>query len=395
MLSFDLAVIGSGPAGSSAAKTAAQLGLRTVLLDKYRFPRHKTCGGGLTRACVRHLGSDLPSGIIKRECYNLTAIHKGNSIRIKTAKSLVTQIERQEFDYLLVQQASNQGAIVHDNICAKSIESKPNGVLIETNVDKYVCQIVIICDGSNGLISSSLCGHFAPSALGVCRVAHIPVSEVEGYYEKHDFEVIYGMIPTGYIWVFPKSDYLSVGIGGPWKEMKHGSEILKQWIAKRYPPLSSKVHSLRLKGGFIPRRQRNALPMPRIMLAGDAAGFVDPFLGEGIKYALISGRLAANQAAFSLGNGNPGSRDSLVPYLKECRQAFGNDLYDAQNVCRVFRHFSKPVFNLYFSSPEPFTRSIGILEGSISYRDLMVWLIGQIPGEISSAITKLYKNYTS
>jgi len=178
-----------------------------------------------------------------------------------------------------------------------------------------------------------------------------------------------------YSWVFPKRNSLSVGVGGWISEASGMRETLNHFMNKMgIENREIKGHSIPL-GGY-----RRPAAGERIILVGDAAGYADPLTGEGIRYAIASGRLAAAATAYLIKNGSSLSRQSLMLYERNCYQSFGADLGAALMIARCFRSFPGVIFGIYFNSSEPFQKSLEILQGRIGYRQYYHWLLRQLPG---------------
>jgi flavin-dependent dehydrogenase len=107
---FDVIVIGAGPAGATAAFELAKAGVRTLLIEKQRLPRHKTCGGGLTHKVAKALAVDI-SPVVERTITSFILTYKMGQPRvIHSPEPLVYMVRRSEFDDLLTMTAANAGA---------------------------------------------------------------------------------------------------------------------------------------------------------------------------------------------------------------------------------------------------------------------------------------------
>ena len=121
---YDLIVVGAGPAGASAARTAAQLGLKTLLLEKDKLPRNKLCGGGVTPKVLKLLGFGLPDELIEYTARS-TRIHVGEGcFNFETDRTLVYMTSRTRLDSFLADKAVEAGAELKDGTPAHRIEDK-------------------------------------------------------------------------------------------------------------------------------------------------------------------------------------------------------------------------------------------------------------------------------
>jgi len=160
--------------------------------------------------------------------------------------------------------------------------------------------------------------------MGLCAVADVPAGadELTGF-PASTLEMQLGVAGYGYGWVFPHDDHFSVGVGDMARLMSAPRARLADFLsAKGFDPDLVAVARLHpLPGGGIRRR----IARGRILLAGDAAGFVDAFLGEGISFAISSGRHAATAAARAAG-GDSSGRTLGEHYERLCRGDFGRHL---------------------------------------------------------------------
>lgn len=276
---YDLVIVGAGPAGSTAAYVAARLGLRVLIIDRFRFPRMKPCGGGLTQKStllLRGLGIDL-NGMIKGECRRVAIINNAGSFVLTDNEPIISVVSRDEFDNLLLTSALEEGAdYINDRIVSFSVGSDHINVIGINNT--YIGKYVIAADGANSIIAKGLGNDIRRyNAIAYMSISH-------GNYD--DLCVIdMTRIKWGYSWVFPRGDNeYDVGIGSiRWSNykaqlIKYASEVgLNAGVVLGHP---------------IPIRPRKVLTSRRIVLIGDAGGFADPTTGEGIFYAMYTGTLA-------------------------------------------------------------------------------------------------------
>jgi flavin-dependent dehydrogenase len=247
-----------------------------LLVDKARFPRDKPCGGGLTVRAVRLLPFSV-APVIEEEVdvFELGLGFRRRFVR-RTAEPLVVMTQRRRLDAFLVEQAQEAGAEFRDGTTAEGVEAT----------------VVIGADGVNGTTARALGrrGHVHEVALE----GNVPYGPVSRRRYARRAVVEFGIVPGGYGWVFPKGDHINVGVGGwlhqgPWLREHLGRLCRFQRIPEE---ALTDVRGYRLplrRPEFTPARGRTAL-------VGDAAGLVDPVSGDGIYEALLSARLAAENA---------------------------------------------------------------------------------------------------
>ncbi|HHY97420.1 MAG TPA: geranylgeranyl reductase family protein [Firmicutes bacterium] len=300
---WDLVVIGAGPAGSSAARVAANLGLRVLLIDKARFPRDKRCAGGVSRKALAAIPEPLPGNVIEREITSLILGGPGDFlIQESTGAPIAVTVRRSVFDSFLVDLAIGAGAEFRDNTEVLDLDEHEGFVSISLgNVPRAAenvrASFVIGADGAQGKVAalSGIRRKWRRIELGVglyieTTLGKAPPEAMHLYCLPE--------LPCSFGWMFPYRDSANVGIGtwGP--------------FSSRIPPVfHSFLERLKTKWGIrnlSQCRKRYILPAggftrriakSRILLAGDAAGMVDPFSGEGIYYAIKSGAMAAETVA--------------------------------------------------------------------------------------------------
>ncbi len=330
---YDVIIVGAGPAGSSAASHLAKQGVDVLLLDKCPFPREKTCGDGLSPRSLHLLGEmDLLDEAVRlgRRCDTVRLMAPaGHTATIAYAQggdkiSYGLFLPRLILDELLLQHALACGAQFESPIRVTDIQTSKTGVEVISEYQRrsisFQAQMVIIAIGANSglLVRMGLLRKTPRMAL--CAQAYFEgVTDVMEYAQWS----FHGAFAPGYGWVFPLSES-SVNVGAgflPSKRGKHqmlrtAREAFETFI--RTPQLqylltgahqSGPVRGFPIRCDFARARTFGE----RVMLVGEAAGLVHPLTGEGISYALESGKLAAEHLVKMLETGDL-SRKRLQGY---------------------------------------------------------------------------------
>lgn len=300
---FDVAVVGAGPAGSTAAYRLARAHARVLLTDKVAFPRDKPCGGGLTMRAVRQLPFPVEPVVEDRITRTRCRLRYGSTIEHRSARVLCLMTQRRRLDAFLVEQAAAAGAEFRDGVHVE-VESdnalRVDGKRIEVGA-------IIGADGANGTTARSL-GLGGAIVNGVALEGNLPYERLPADRWRGMLVLELGTVSGGYGWIFPKGDHVNVGVGGWGHEGPHLRRHLEV-LCKHYGFELRDLSNVR--GHRLPmRRPGNVLARGRGLVVGDAAGALDPVSGDGIYEALVTARLAAEHTLALLA----GETETLDPY---------------------------------------------------------------------------------
>ncbi len=323
---FDIVVIGAGPAGSSAATEAARRGLSTLIIDKEVFPRDKPCGGAISGRGMSYLHEPIPAELIQREIHEARIGFRSVTRTVHRNDIIAVVVERAAFDHHLLRGAEAAGARAKLGERVQQLTDKGPHVEVETSRGTYRARVAVVAEGAFGGLKTRVREKDRPDEMGLCAVADVPAAaeEIEGF-PGSTLEMQLGVAGYGYGWVFPHDDHFSVGVGDMARLMTAPRDRLADFLAAEGfdPGLAAAARLHPLPGGGIRRR----IARGRILLAGDAAGFVDSFLGEGISFAVSSGRHAATAAAHAVGADGDSSPQAIGRhYERLCRKDFGRHL---------------------------------------------------------------------
>lgn len=300
--SFDVVIVGSGPAGATCAYLLAKGGFRVALIDKHTFPRPKLCAGLLTWKTVDILRrvyglsiEDLMArGVISHACRNYRVYYHRQEIARGRLDYPFHYVNRSRYDAYWARLAQAAGAQFLSGRKVVSVEVANKDVVLSDGA-RLAADVIIGADGVWSNVRKAL---FASPefkqrwrsnlAMTIETIGGSGSSAPENDYASLHF----GHVPWGYAWRFPNPDGLILGIGGlGGKNNGSLATAFRQFIgtidASPQPSVDWKGHALPF-GNFV-----DPPGMGRILLAGDACGLADPLLGEGIYYAHRSGQLAA------------------------------------------------------------------------------------------------------
>ncbi|GJL54959.1 MAG: geranylgeranyl reductase [Nitrospirales bacterium] len=376
--SYDVIIVGMGPAGASAAYELCQAGLSVLGLEKQSHPRYKVCGGGLSARIESILPPDFHSVIEDAVHRMIFSYGPKESYHVESEKPIAYMVMRSCFDQWLVDRALHAGAVVHEDEPATALTTLPDGIEVRTAKSRYHGRVVIGADGAMSLVAQQLFPHR--------RLRKIPALESEILShspEAHAYAktalISLNAAKKGYGWIFPKKQGLSIGVGEFVRGMNQPRQSFQQFTRKEPTlaeqvipsPLGHPIPVFNRSPGIMNGRWNNGLVQGRALLVGDAGHLVDPLLGEGIYYAVRSGQLAGTNIVQALQHSSP----CFDNYEHAVINEFGREFQIASRLGRVVygvpRSWHRWVGKTF---PGPYQgvlqRYCGMLQGQETYQTL-------------------------
>jgi len=358
---YDVIIVGAGPSGSTAALYAKHYGLKTLLVDKQKFPRDKICGDALSGKSVGILRDlnlfeevqKLPGAFIQTVTFSspehvIFNINLKQSSLKETPKGFV--IRRKYFDEFMFSKAKDAATETIEEFIVTDV-LKENGKVVgitgknhstDEKVD-YYGKIVLAGDGYNSIIARrlDLYDHDPKHWVVALRCYY---KDVKGLTDQIELHYVDEVVP-GYFWIFPLEDnYANVGIG-----MLH--QYIKQNNVDLKAALDNAINSPFFKDRFVdaePIEKPVGWNLPvgskkrknygdGFMLLGDAAGLIDPFTGEGIGNAMYSARIAIETAKKAIEK-NDFSDNFLADYSNRLWDDIGNELSVSHKLQKIGRY---------------------------------------------------------
>ncbi len=374
-IGYDVIVAGAGPAGSTAARVCAKNGLKTLLLDQSRLPSGKLCGGAVTDQALRLLDFKIDSTLVEKQCYGARVYFKGLKAEVKRQDRIAILTSREKFDYLLAQKAVEAGCELKDGECLVSVLVEKEQAVVKTDAAEYKAQIVIGADGVNSRVAKMIRGEYRMDEIGFAIQAEVAMTDEQvDAYIRDAIEIHFGFASVGYGWVFPKRSRLDVGMGGLYSEFKNPLEAFKGFLRSLGFDQNVKIRGHFLPwGGFVRKNHSK-----RILLAGDAAGFVDPFIFEGIQYAIASGKIAAECAENAFKTGDFSER-MLAGYEKKTLDLFERNLQHALVLSKLAYRNQDLIIASIVREPKLLEKYLEVLAGKSSYKSYLLWLLPRLP----------------
>ena len=307
---FDVAIVGGGPAGSSCASFCALSGLRTLVLEREKFPREKVCGDCLNPSCwpvLEHLGVAQPVRNLPHS--RLTSVKfiaiDGCEVIVDllTGENCELSVKRSFFDNLLLRRARELGTDVREQTVVTAVAKNDRWTIETATGETFHARMLIGADGRNSTVAR-LCNLLPrPTRERVALQAHVPL--------PRDFgdRIVLQFLPEGYSGQAPVNESeLNLCLVG----MPATISRLRKWAEYHFEITADQAW-------------RTITPLTRspvccvhenLLFIGDAARVVEPFTGEGIYYALRSGELAAHAIAKTFRG------DDRQPVLQEFARAY-------------------------------------------------------------------------
>ena len=354
-MDWDVIVVGGGIGGASAALFLKAHGLRVGVLEKERLPRYKACAGGLPQQAqsLLPLSLDPVAEVVVTDV--IYALRREKHVRQSLYNRPAIMVNRANLDYYVLQQS---GADVVEGALVTAVEEHPDRVRVRTEEGRsYQARYLIGADGANSRVARAL-GLRRGRRLGAAVEAEVyPPEEVMARY-RHTALFQFGAVRWGYVWIFPKRDHLSVGIGA------FGSSAagLRETLWGEMTALGVPMDGASWRGHPLPiHLHAERLHTARCMLIGDAAGLVDAFLGEGIRYAMLSARIAA-QSILS---------DEIAGYSDRIKREISDGLAPARTAARAFYGLTDLCFWCVARNPDLTRVFLDLVAGNITYRQLV------------------------
>jgi len=377
----DVIIVGAGPAGALLAYLLARRGLDVLVLEKANLPRYKTCGGGVTLKTVQNLPFDA-SPVYECQAVGGILSYAGRQLlKAELGWTVAWTVMRGRFDHFLMEQAVNAGAQLVESLNVESVEMLADRVAVHTGRGDYSGRLLAGADGVNSIVARGL-GMLPQRRVGMAVEAEVAVPnqgmEAQGAYATFDF----GALPYGYGWIFPKQDHLSVGVFQARPGKAAGlRQQLDRFIACQ--PALQEGKLLNFQGHPIPLgATRQPLHRGRVLLVGDAANLADPWLGEGIYYAVLSARLAAPVMAAAL---NSDSSD-LSEYTRLVHALIVEQQRYAALFAQIVYRFPWQCSRLISRSPRMQDLVFSVIRGDHNFRQMGAKLARSMPRILLEAL---------
>ena len=386
-------VIGAGPAGATAARALARAGVTVRLLDRSKFPRNKPCGGGISMRVLSRFPY-LEEALARIQTHRVSRLYlegpDGDSTVIHSRVPAALMIRRVEFDALLVSLAREAGAELIEGVDVVAAAQDADGVTVTARDGRtFTGALAIAADGVHSVTARRLDLNtgWPDTAIALDMMEESPRQTLRDV-DPSTMWVAYGVNGgPGYGYIFPKRDHVNVGIGYVLNHYRrsidaHPYDVQRNFIGELRQRGLVEGESARANftpflipvGGPLRRPGRG-----RVVLAGDAGGFVNGFTAEGIYYAMVSGEHAAKSIAESVRVGMTGLARR---YQRAVDHEIGAELRDSVLIQRYLFADRRRIARVVAGAERAPVITRLILEfavGGLSYRTLRRRVFAEAP----------------
>ncbi|CAG1065318.1 digeranylgeranylglycerophospholipid reductase [uncultured bacterium] len=370
---YDVIVVGLGPAGSTASRDLAKAGLRVLGVDKEKFPRYKSCGGCISTKIERILDFDI-SGAIEERVKGATYTYKsGRTMDILSDRPVGYNVMRDTFDALLLSKAKEACAEIIEGV--RVVKAADNGSSVSVTLAdgrSFGAKFLVGADGSSGFVGRELFG-LNPKEAAVSITAEVPLPRKARPYSDKLF-IDFGSVPYGYGWIFPKENCLSVGIAGDackvgGKIKDYFNEFVTTHEALKGLDLSQRI------GWTVPIYYDGAAPSVRgrVLVIGDSGHLVDPFLGEGIYYAIRTAKSAASVII-----DNIGGKKELAAYQDWLEKEIHPEFKSAGKLADLVYNHPRLWYSILEKDPDIMLRFYDVIRGEEECASFYEWVLAKV-----------------
>jgi len=316
---FDVIIVGAGPAGLVSAYRLLEEGFNILILEKEIKPNYnKLCAGYIPSEVFEKY--NIPKQIADHIVDRIKIVADKNEWVIDFYEEVGYNVDRNKFAEFLASRVLKTGGVIETSSFVKKFIEKDFYVSVIVNDKEYSSKIVILSDGVCSRMAALIRGRYQSNNLGIAIQAKV---NLNNHFLKNNSKlnvILFGNLysPFGYGWVFPKKTYLDVGLGTLVSKAKgkkledYLANILEYFTLEKSSP---RFYPVPLSGPL------TNIARNRILLAGDNAGHVSPLTGEGIKYSMYAGDIAAETIIEYLKN-RINIKDIRDSYLKKLKKSF-------------------------------------------------------------------------
>lgn len=302
---WEVLVVGAGPAGSYAAMRLAEKGLDVLMLDAARFPRDKACGGVVGDEAVRLLGKGVLS-VLEREGHGNELYYDWQPIGRLDAHLYF--FKRRRFDHYVAQRALDAGVTLLENRRVTGLSVEPDRVVVRVNGERHEAALVIGADGTNSIVGKAIglshhdwiCRYASMKAevdLPPEKIREMGIEDPAPHQNTYFFSDL-----LGFAWIVPNDGSINAGYGTMFRHANGLRQRFYDFLRTLGVPPED------VRGAQIPYMALPRVYADRVLLTGDAGGFVNPWTGCGIDDGILASERAAEVAKRAVDRGDYSAR---------------------------------------------------------------------------------------
>jgi digeranylgeranylglycerophospholipid reductase len=367
---YDCCVVGGGPVGAVAARSATYQGARVLLVEKEETPTYADrCTGIVSPRCLRE--ADLDHGVVLREIRG-GIIHapNGRSVRIEAAEARAVVIDRRLLNIRLLEMAKEAGVEFAPQ--SRVVDLEDGAAIIQRNSDTYraTAKVIIGADGPKSQVAAW--AKLPPPSqllLGLQAMVRYEPDDpafIELFVDQE-------LAPGFFAWVVPAEEGIA-RVGLATLQMKKAASFLKRFLE------TLKLKPLKINAGLIPIGPRSQTVAEGVMVVGDAAAQAKPTSGGGLYTGIVAAKIAGQVAAeHALA---PQNNNGLITYEKQWRDKLDRELSLGMSLRRLFRNLHNREINFIFDVlDKPALLDVVTTYGDIDYPSLILKALLQHPKE--------------
>ena len=401
-VSYDVVVVGAGPAGSVAAYESAKKGYKTLLLEKFPIPRAKPCGGAVMYHGLQFINGEVPPDVVERKIYGLRfGFNNGTASEFVSDKLIGITVFREKFDAYLARRAVRRGAELLDDARVIRVSVSDECAKIELQDGRvFKSEFLIGADGVNSIVSRSL--KLRPkrknlTKFGLGMEADFHVGREGVMKATNGNPSVIQILPVEnricYGWIFPKREHLAIGIAGGSGHMQSLRACFDGFCRTLEKKLGLELDLIQRRTGFLGGDGLESTNVTdRTILVGDAAGFVDPMMGEGIAYAMQSSSLALDVINQAREEGRSDAA-ALWNYHFLCQKAFSSHFQMAGWAGSKGISYAASLLPRINGHQLASDLMAMVARGEIGYSDLPYMVLRKLPRQLPTIIKHVVQSH--